>query len=191
MSGADISFTTSRLFPAHSLTNTLETALPALGAGSQAGTLRVSRSLTMLYFGTFDGKVLKAEASEADRDSAIPYSLMTSYNYFGDRERQKHFKLVRPILTANNDLTVGLAMSTDRSAVNDLDTVTIEAVGGSEWDSFAWDTTPWAGDLVANNDWYAVNGIGRAGALMMAGSAKDVSFNISAFHVTFDTGGLL
>jgi hypothetical protein len=144
-----------------------------------------------LYFGTFDGKVLKAEASEADRDSAIPYSLMTSYNYFGDRERQKHFKLVRPILTANNDLTVGLAMSTDRSAVNDLDTVTIEAVGGSEWDSFAWDTTPWAGDLVANNDWYAVNGIGRAGALMMAGSAKDVSFNISAFHVTFDTGGLL
>ena len=144
-----------------------------------------------LYYGTFDGKIVKADTGTNDRDANVDFSLFTSYNYYGDREHVKHFQNVRPILTANGPMTVGLSMSVDREERSSNDTITVTAETGTDWDSGFWDTFSWAGENFAASDWYAVTGIGRSGALKMEGAVKDVRFTISAFHVSYDQGGLL
>jgi hypothetical protein len=144
-----------------------------------------------LYFGTWDGKIVQADIGANDRNANINFQVFLSYNYFGDRERVKHFQNVRPILTSDGPLTVGLSMSVDRVENNSTDTVSIVALAGTSWDVADWDSFFWSDDSYPASDWYAVNGIGRSGAIKMLGSVKDVRFSVSAFHVTHDQGGML
>lgn len=144
-----------------------------------------------LYYGTFDGKVILADTGANDQDANISFSMFGSYNYYGDREHVKHFNSVRPIFLADSNMTLSLTMSVDGDENISGDTVSIIGTSGALWDSVFWDTTDWGGQNISSSDWYAINGIGRSGALKMEGSVKDVRFSVNAFHVTYDSGGIL
>jgi hypothetical protein len=144
-----------------------------------------------LYYGTNDGKVIQADTGANDQDSFINFSAFLSYNYFGDREHVKHFNNVRPIFLADSNMSLSLTMSVDYDENLSGDTISVTGTSGSSWDSAFWDTASWGGSSVSGSDWYAINGIGRSGALKMEGSVKDVRFSVNAFHVTYDSGGIL
>jgi hypothetical protein len=143
------------------------------------------------YYGTFDGKVIKADTGANDQDANISFAMFGSYNYYGDREHVKHFNNVRPIFLADSNMTLSLTMSVDGDENISGDTVSVVGTSGALWDSVFWDTTDWGGQNISSSDWYAINGIGRSGALKMEGSVKDVRFSVNAFHVTYDSGGIL
>jgi len=144
-----------------------------------------------LYYGTFDGKVILADTGASDEGSYINFSAFLPYNYFGDREHKKHFGNVRPIMLADSSMSASLTMSVDGEENLSGDTISVTGTNGALWDTVFWDTTDWGGQNVSASDWYAINGIGRAGALKMEGSVKDVRFSVNAFHVTYDLGGIL
>ena len=144
-----------------------------------------------LYFGTWDGQVVKADSGDDDRSSDIEYDLQYSYNYLGDERRVKHFKKVKPIIISNATLQMGIEINTDFETKPVTNIVTVIGPVGAEWDVSSWDTADWGDPDVYVADWYDVDGIGRSGSIHMAGQVQGATFSISATHIIFDVGGFL
>lgn len=145
----------------------------------------------VLYFGASDGIVYQADYADNDNGGNIDYKCKTAFNYFGNRDSEKHFKMARPIVVANNQISFNLGIDVDFQSKTLTNTVTTVKVSGSEWDVADWDTSDWAEEEINVTDWYAIAGIGRCGALRLEGSSKNVAFQITAIQITFDGGGIL
>lgn len=143
------------------------------------------------YFGGMDGKIYEFDFGDDDAGSAIPFDVKWAFNYFGDRNQMKRFLMAKPLLLANTDLTFTFDVEVDFQSKAVSSTATLTGPSGAEWDTATWDTAEWAdgGALVAN--WYSIGGLGRAAALRMRGSTKDIDFEINAVHVTYEAGGYL
>jgi hypothetical protein len=142
------------------------------------------------YFGGMDGKVYQWDYGYNDNDAAIAPVIRLAYNYCGDRERQKRFVLARPLVTAAGDIQFAFSLDVDFDSSLNTDSITVTGSTGSAWDTSPWDTSPWDTGNLYNQDWASVTGLGRCASLKLSGQYKDIGFEISAFHLSFETGGI-
>ncbi|TXH58982.1 MAG: hypothetical protein E6Q97_00805 [Desulfurellales bacterium] len=142
------------------------------------------------YFGGMDGKVYQWDYGYNDNGAAIAVALRLAYNYCADRERQKRFTLARPLVTAAGDIQFAFSLDVDFNSSLTSDSITVTGSTGSAWDASPWDTSPWDSGNVYNQDWASVTGLGRCASLKLGGQYKDIGFDISAFHLSFETGGI-
>lgn len=143
------------------------------------------------YFGGAGGVVYEADTSETFNTAAIPIDIQTAYNYFGDFQNDKQFQMVRPQMTTNADITVNLQMDVDYSGKRITGTLTETGEAGSAWDTATWDVDPWAAASIHIDEWVDVTGIGKAGSILMKANIKDVTIELIAFDVVYQTGSIL
>jgi hypothetical protein len=143
------------------------------------------------YFGGMDGKVYEWDYGYNDGGAAIVCKLKTAFNYFDDRNALKKFNLSRPILASSEALSFSYAVDVDFQDRTLSDSVTVTGDSGSDWDTSAWDDTAWGGATIYNRNVYSVNGLGRCGAIRLEATVKDLSFNVNAFQVSFEPGGVI
>lgn len=143
------------------------------------------------YFGGMDGKVYEWDYGFNDNGAAISCRLKTAFNYFDMRDALKKFNMCRPVLAATSELTFIHNIDVDFQDRSLTDAITISAPSGAEWDTATWDVDSWSGATVYNRASYAVTGLGRCAAIRLEASIKDVSFNVNAFQLTFEPGGVI
>lgn len=145
-----------------------------------------------LYFGGIDGTVYEADINDNDNNLNIPMAIKTSFNYCGDRDSKKAFKMVRPIISGSEGLQFLLNIDTDFSNRPLSGTAVTTTTSGSDWNTSDWNTTPWS--IAPSSQslvWYGIEGIGRSAAIRMEGNFNGSKFALSAFHITYEPGNFV
>lgn len=144
-----------------------------------------------LYFGQSGGN-RHAWAGPSDNGQAIQSEMVQAFNYFGNRNRQKHFRMVRPVLGWDiNPAKIRLGVDVDFVVAEP--TATIFPITDSEilvWDVGRWDTNTWGGNEELKADWYAANGIGFAGAIHMLVESSAAGISYSSCDIMWEAGSV-
>lgn len=140
-----------------------------------------------LYFGDNVGNVNLAYSGGADLVNAIPADMQCAFNWFDDPGREKHIKMVQPLMTADGQISPTLSIDVDFSSTAPAQLAEI-ITGGATWDNAIWDTDVWGGGLVQVTNWLSAVGVGKALAVRMAASVLPNTPGVnSVFDVaTFD-----
>lgn len=143
-----------------------------------------------LYFGG-NGYVAKALIRDSDFGENISALARPAFNYFGSASG-KHFKLVRPILRTNGDVSVNLGLDVDFEDSDILSTIDTSSPLTFEWDSAVWDTALWGADFSIQKDWRTVFvKQGFCASLRLRIAAKGVTVSWSSTDFLYQKGGVL
>lgn len=144
-----------------------------------------------LYFGQ-DGGNRHAWAGPSDNAEPIKSEVVQAFNYFGNRNQQKQFRMVRPVLGWDIN-PAKILLGVDVDFVINVPTATIFPVSDSEilvWDVGRWDTNTWGGEEELKADWYAANGIGFAGAIHMLVESSAAGISYSSCDIIWEAGSV-
>jgi len=154
-----------------------------------------------LFFGGNDGKLYEADRSGADGTSAISIDIQCAFNYFGEKGRQKHFKLVRPILTTDGTVSPSLGVNVDFRDDAQLSTPSSAILPQARWDEALWDEALWPVERRTQTSWQGVSGYGYCASIRMRSQIASLgeddaeqpipTFNINAFDIIYEGGGLV
>ena len=143
-----------------------------------------------LYFGG-STSVSKAWSGYSDYGANITSTAKTAYNYF-QSPALKHFKLVRPIIQTNGNVTVSLGIDTDFDTTTEYSSATTALIGTNLWGTGLWSTAVWGADLTTLRDWRSVeNKEGFAAALRLRVASKDVNVIWNSTDFLYQRGGVL
>jgi hypothetical protein len=144
-----------------------------------------------LYFST-STKVVKAWTGTSDYGNNIVASAKPAFNYFSQRARQKHFKLVRPILEIDKQASLQLGLDVDFEDDPQYGTVTLGSPAISLWDTALWDSGIWSGGSEVEREWRTVLAqVGYCAALRLRISTKSATVSWSATDYVYKQGGVL
>ncbi len=144
-----------------------------------------------LYFGG-DGFVAQAMVGYEDFGANITAYAKGAFNYFGSRGRNKHFKLFRPIIKVDGDISIDIGMDVDFQDVDTFGSIVFADTISSKWDAATWDTATWSGDYTAQRDWRTVaNKEGFCAALRLRVATKGIRVGWSSTDFVYQRGGVL
>jgi hypothetical protein len=144
-----------------------------------------------LYFAS-DTKVAEAWTGPSDFGAAIVGRAQQAYNYFGQRAMQKHFKLLRPMLTVDGAITLYVGFNVDYAHEDFVSEAVAAAAQYSVWDTGLWDQAIWGPDNDTKKDWLTVFAPeGYAAAFRLQVATTSVSIRWSATDFVFERGGVL
>ena len=107
-----------------------------------------------LYFAR-GSSVYKAWVGAIDgTDNIISYGKQ-AFSYFGSTSI-KFFKMMRPILNVNGNITYQASIDVDFEDTPILNTSSSAGVSGAIWDVSQWDNCFWAGELVPVKQWTTI-----------------------------------
>lgn len=143
-----------------------------------------------MYFGGA-GFVAKAFTGYSDFGNNIVAYTKPAFNYFGT-PLQKHFKLVRPLISTSGRVSVGLGLDVDFSDVDRLGSIDILNPLESNWNLDNWDEAVWGPEYAIQNEWYSIDAYtGSCAALRLRIAAKDVRVGWTSTDFAFLKGGVL
>jgi hypothetical protein len=116
--------------------------------------------------------------------------MKTAFNYFKS-DRQKFFKMIRPLIQTDGVLTASLNVNVDFTDAPPMNQGTYVSSVGSPWDTSPWDTSPWASGLTMQRDWKTVYGVGFAAALYLQVLAAGIQVRLQAIDWIMEDGGVL
>lgn len=145
-----------------------------------------------LYFAS-DTKTAKAWTSQSDFGAAIVGKCKQAYSYFGQSARQKHFKLVRPLIAVSGGVTLSIGFDIDYAVTEAASTTaTLPPVLGDVWNSGHWDSAVWASSSETKREWATVFVKEcYAAAFRLQVSTNSVSLKWSATDFVYEVGGVL
>lgn len=144
-----------------------------------------------LYFAS-DTRTGKAWTGRSDFGAAIVGRAQQAYSYFGLRGRQKHFKLVRPLISIDGAISLYAGFDTDYS-LSDFNSISSASpTVGYQWDSAKWDQVTWGPDVETQKNWATVFAKEcYAAAFRLQVSSTSVSLSWSATDFVYEVGGVL
>jgi len=146
-----------------------------------------------LYFGTNDGRVMKADTGTGDENNTVDIvgECTGAYNYFGSPTLKKQFTMLRPLIRSDAPLGVFSIVNVDFLSVVPTATASVLADSFATWDDATWDDFDWAGDPIIVTAWQSVNGLGYAAAFRFRTSTKIQQVEWVATDWVFKRGGFV
>jgi hypothetical protein len=141
-----------------------------------------------LYFGG-NGILVKADTGTGDGGVAVQSDAKQAFSYFGSRGQQKKFNLMRPVLSIDGEIQLGLDINVDYADVAPGSTVTVNTGSGDPW-SVAW-SVAWGGASFLYRAWNSLRGVGFCAAPRIRVQSSDVRVSWSASDFSWEPGGLL
>lgn len=141
------------------------------------------------YFGG-NGYVGKAWDTYADNGGIINFDGLQAFNYFGQRNREKLFTNMRPVLNTNGTPSLSTKMNLDFDLSAPTAAAAYSTSGAGVWDSGLWNSATWANDTAIQAVWQGANGIGRAAAPHISGNCMGISVQWMSTDVLWKTGGV-
>lgn len=138
------------------------------------------------YFGTADGRVLLHTGSQ-DISVAINWSLVTSFQEYGEIGLYHHIQFIRPVFSSAAIPSFAVEARYDYDLSEVLSPPSSGSVSGPLWDTALWDTALWAGDAVSSSPARGGAGIGRAMAIGLTGSSTQAT-TLIRFDLMYNTG---
>lgn len=172
-----------------------------------------------LFFGGNDGAVYEADVTGTDAHGAVlSADMMTAFNYFGVRGRQKRWMMCRPLITTDGRVAPGIAFNVDFREDAPISVPVTPSSVEALWDEALWDEAVWPGIIRTEVTWTSVAGLGYCasvrmqvdiehpnqgdGALWGAGlwgisrwgedvAGSVVTLQVNGFDVTMETGAMV
>lgn len=143
------------------------------------------------YFSTSDGTIYKADTGANDNNTNVDGDLLPAFNYFGSKGKQKLFKMVRPIMTANSAFSPALNMNVNFSIADPTSTPSFSVPSQSTWNNFNWNQGTWASSTETQQNWLSVSGLGYSAALRIVTGTKDIEISLRSIDYVYEEGGVL
>jgi hypothetical protein len=149
-----------------------------------------------LYFGGNDGIVYLADEGGCDPVNILRADMMTAYNYYGERGREKRWMMCRPLLNTDQSVSPGLAFNTDFQDTAGISVSQTTPLGSALWDVALWDDGLWAPGVVTVSSWTSVTGLGYCASIRMVvdipnTSVNDITLQVVSFDLTLEKGGFI
>lgn len=146
-----------------------------------------------LYFGSVTGGTVgKADTGADDNGMNISGDVKPAFNYFGSPDRQKLFKMARPIFSADGDFQAAFDMNVDFEDAVPTATPTFTDPDAALWNNFNWNEANWGGsDGFIAKDWQSITGLGYSGALRIRVATNLLNIKLRAISYVFEQGGIL
>lgn len=144
-----------------------------------------------LYFSRA-GKVCQAWVGSSDSGAAIRGKVMQAYSSLRNLARNKHNKLVRPLIKNNGAVTIKVSLDTDYQFANTLPADVPVAVSGALWDSAVWDSAVWASNGTYHREWLTVVAPEfYTAAFLLQCTAVNATIQWTATDFVYEVGGVL
>lgn len=124
-----------------------------------------------IYFGGGAGEVYKAFSGDNDNGSGISWDGETAWDNLGSFNIKKMVG-IRPVLTSQGDLSLGIGIAFDFGVAAATQQVTQGSLGAS-WDTSSWDTTSWAAESSPQTSVRGASGSGITISARLRGTTKD------------------
>jgi len=144
-----------------------------------------------LYF-TTGTKVVKAWAGRIDGTDDIEAYGKTAFSYFNTPGKQKQFKLFRPVIATNGNISFLTDIDVDFNDEPITGVASYSVVTGATWDVDKWDESYWAAGLSVTKEWTSPSeytGFSASGKLKIATNSLNVQWMSSDF--VYETGGII
>jgi hypothetical protein len=142
------------------------------------------------YFGG-NGYVGKAWDTNADDGANINGVCIQAFSTYGSPGNLKRWTMTRPILRASGTPSLQGAMNVDFDLTSSVTPLGFSPVTYGAWDSAVWDTASWGQDLVIQQSWQGVSGVGYYGAPQMRVSCAGIDVRWVSTDVVYESGAIL
>ena len=138
-----------------------------------------------------NGAVWIADSGGTDVNEPIAGTWQSAWSYFQPRGQEKIFRQFRPHIRSDSNLNLSTGFGTDFRDPN------VTAVGGSsgqtggKWNESQWNTTPWASGLRNERPWLGAFNNGYNGSVVIKTQTSNVTVQILATDVVYETGDIL
>ena len=132
----------------------------------------------------------KAWDTLADNGGVITANCLQAFNYFGQRNREKHFTQMRPVFNTNGTPSVSTKMNLDFDTSDPTAAAAYSTTGAAIWNTSLWDNSVWAGDVGIQAVWQGAIGVGRTGAPHVVASAYGINLQWLSTDVIWKPGGI-
>ena len=142
------------------------------------------------YFGS-DGYVGKAWSNNyTDDTSNIPTTTQQAFNYFGARGVKKYFTRARPSIFSSGSPAISVGMNVDFDTSDTTSAVTFANATYGLWDASTskWDSAIWGSDLIIQNTWLGITGLGYCGSLQMKTASSGLQIQWASTDVVYQSG---
>jgi len=148
-----------------------------------------------LYYGTGDGRVMKAETGGQDDGALYTAVCAWSFSDLGAKARRKQVRLMRPILQTSFASDPSFQILADYDSTLDGPPGAAAPVSGAaKWDSAVWDTATWPGSLTRSAAWKGTTGLGTALAPVMQFSVSTTDtpdVRITQLDLVYEAGEVM
>lgn len=142
-----------------------------------------------IYFGG-NGFVGKAWSTNADAGTAISWSGLQAFNYFGSRGQTKRFSMFKPTFKLTGSPTIYGNLAVDFDTTAPAPQLAVVSGTGSVWDTGTWDSGMWGGyNFSAARQ--GATGVGYCAAPNLSGSAQGLELQWVSTDVLMEPGGFL
>lgn len=143
-----------------------------------------------LYYGG-NGVVCRADYGQSDNDSNILAVAQQAFNYFGNPNAIKQFKMVRPVFMSSGYVNPSVLMNVDFQQKRTTSPPSFTDNSGTAWDVGDWDISPWtSGDSIIQR-WQTVTGIGYCGGIRVVQDSKNLTCKWISTDIVYEQGGVL
>ena len=140
------------------------------------------------YFGS-DGYVGHAwDDGFVDNVSNITTQTIQAFNYFDARGVKKYFTRARPSIFTNGTPTISVGMNIDFDTSDTTAALAFSGTSYGVWDVGLWDTAVWGADLVIQNTWLGITGIGYCAGLQMKTASQGIQIQWASTDVVYQNG---
>lgn len=136
--------------------------------------------------------VYKSWDGTIDGSNAIEAYAKTAFSYFGNIGQLKKFKMFRPVLSVNGNISYLTDIDVDFKNDEITGTASYSVTSGARWDIDNWDEAYWAAGLEIVRDWTSPDewdGFCAAGKLKVSNTSLVIQWMASDY--TYERGGVL
>jgi hypothetical protein len=146
----------------------------------------------MVYFGDDKGNIYQMHPTfQSDDGQPILADVQMAWSQFGTPAKKK-FNMIQAYFITNGDPRPVIDVKVKYDSSPPINTPDISfAVGGSDWNVSAWDTSSWISGERTVAIWNGVAARGAVGAVRVIAKIHNCSFSIAGFDVTFEAGSIL
>lgn len=119
------------------------------------------------FGGGNDGVVYEADNSGTDYGSTIEADMMTSFNYYDQRGREKRWTMCRPQMNTDQQVQPGIAFNVDFKYNATIAMGQSPPPANALWDVALWDVNKWGGQVTTQSNWMSVSGLGYCASIRM------------------------
>lgn len=141
------------------------------------------------YFGG-NGYVGRAWNTQSDNGGVIVANGLQAFNYFGQRNKEKHFTQMRPVLNTNGEPSIAAQINLDFDTSNPTASVAFSPSNYGVWDTSLWDNALWGPDFTVSATWQGAYGVGRAGAPHLLATSAGLNLQWLSTDVIWRPGGI-
>lgn len=142
------------------------------------------------YFGG-DGVVNLAWDGFDDNNVDIEATAIQAFSNFGNPTMQKRFTMMRPVFFTNGSPAILGEINVDFDLSDTTSPLSVTPIAYAVWDSGVWDTAVWGSDVILQQNWQSVTGIGYYAAPFIKVAAQGITVQWVNTTIVYENGGVL